>query len=84
MLISVRLEERLAAEVARAAEDGGVSRSEFIRQCLADYVARRKVKNLAWELGKDLFGKHGSGRSDLSTNADRIVREKIHARNRRR
>ena len=84
MLISVRVEERLAAELERAAADGGVSKSEFVRQCLTDYLARRKVGNLAWELGKNLFGKHRSGRGDLSANADQIVREKIHARGRRR
>lgn len=84
MLVSIRLDEQMAKELARAARESGVSKSELMRRCLSQYIARRKMDNLAWEVGKDLFGKYGSGRSDLSTNAKRIAREKIHAKKGRR
>ncbi len=34
----------------------------------------------AWETGRDLFGRHESGRSDRSTNRKRLLREKLRAR----
>lgn len=33
----------------------------------------------AWEAGKELFGKHSSGRSNRSTDRKRLLREKLHA-----
>jgi hypothetical protein len=47
----------------------------------------RKAPDLtssAWELGKDLFGKHGSGLGDLSRRRKKLVSEKIRARRQRR
>lgn len=34
-------------------------------------------KNLAWEMGKDMFGNYASGRHDLSTQAKSVVKQKI-------
>lgn len=80
MTVSLRLEPKLAEELDVAAEREGVSKSELIRRCLEAYLAEQGDSRLAWELGKDRFGKHGSGRSDLSKNRKKILKEKIHAR----
>jgi Ribbon-helix-helix protein, copG family len=84
MAISIRLDENLERELELAAATKGVSKSTLVRQCLAEYLLRNKPKKAAWELGKELFGQVGSGRSDLSRNRKRIVREKIHAAKGRR
>ena len=34
----------------------------------------------AWEAGKELFGRHSSGRSNRSTDRKQLVREKVRAR----
>ncbi len=36
-----------------------------------------KAENLAWEMGKDLFGSYHSGQSDLSQNAKAIAKQRI-------
>ena len=36
-----------------------------------------------YELGKELFGKHGSGRRDLSTNRKAVLSEMLRAKHRR-
>lgn len=79
MIVSVRLDPELEKELARAARLDGVSRSELIRRCLTAYFARKKVACLAWELGKDVFGRVGSGRDDRSLTRKQHVRDKIHA-----
>jgi hypothetical protein len=84
MLVSIRLDPNMAKELARAARASGVSKSEFVRRSLSQYIALTKMENRAWELGKDLFGKFGSGRGDLSTNAEQILREKFHGKRNRR
>jgi hypothetical protein len=43
--------------------------------------SRRKVRvNRANEFDKELFGKFGSGRGDLSTNRKHILKEKLHGK----
>lgn len=70
------LEEKLASVCARE----GVTKSEMIREALKEYLARRENSESPYELGKDLFGKYGSGVGNLSTEYKKRVREKIHAK----
>jgi hypothetical protein len=83
MAISVRLEKELERALTALARREGVTRSDLLRQCLREFLARKRLGKSAWEIGKDLFGKVGSGRSDLSSRRKAIVREKIRAKNRR-
>ena len=83
MVISIRIDKELEGELERVARMQGLSKSGLIRRCLAEYLVRRTNRPTPWELGKDRFGKVGSGRSDLSTNRKKILREMLHARARR-
>ena len=83
MAISLRLTKAKELALTRAAQRAGVSKSEFVRQCLDEKLGKTEdPRPTAFELGKDLFGKYASGRSDLSERAEEIVREKIHAKHR--
>jgi RHH-type transcriptional regulator, rel operon repressor / antitoxin RelB len=84
MAVSLRLEKQLEQELERTAEEEGLTKSQMLRQCLIEYLQRKKSSHLAWELGKDLFGKVGSSRGDLAAKHKRIFREKLHARKSRR
>ncbi len=83
MSVTVRLPLPLERELARAASRKRVSKSQLIRDCLQAFLNAESDAPLAWDLGKDLFGKVGSGRSDLSQNRKQIVRDKLNARHRR-
>ena len=82
--LSFPIDPLLGAWSDRAASRKRVSKSQLVRDCLQAYLSADNDAPLAWELGKDLFGKVGSGRSDLSRNRKQIVREKLNARHRRR
>jgi hypothetical protein len=84
MTISVRLDEFTERALAQAAATRGMSKSDLIRQCLSEFLTRHGTQSQPWELGVDLFGQVGSGRTDLSKNRKALVREKIHARQNRR
>lgn len=84
MTISIRLDARLEREVERVAEQAGISKSELVRRSLVKYLAEHDERPSAWELGKDLFGQVGGGRSDLSTNRKEILREILRAKQNRR
>lgn len=83
MAISLRIPKRLEQALDRAARQAGVSKSEYLRQCLEQRLAADVSRPSAYELGKDLFGGDPSGRTDLATNAKQIFRELIHAKTRR-
>lgn len=86
MAVSVRLDPELDQQLTQAATAEGISKSEFVRRCLAKQFERDPVDraNLAWELGKDLFGKYGSGESDRSERCEDILHEELRAKHRNR
>ena len=84
MAFSLRLSRPLEASLEHAAALAGISKSEFVRRCLEEQLAKQELRPTAYELGKDLFGKYGSGRGDLARNAKKIVKEIIRAKAARR
>jgi hypothetical protein len=80
MAISLRLDDHLTRKLAAVAKAKGISKSELIRTCLDEYLARADQESTAWKLGKDLFGCYKSGQGDLSVRAKEVARERIHAR----
>ena len=82
MTISLRLDDQTAGQLEEAARQQGISQSELIRQCLSAYLGNQQQQLSPWELGKDVFGRSGSGRGDLSRKSEQIVKEKIRAKRR--
>ena len=83
MTQSIRLTQKLKADVQRQLARTGKTFSEFTREALAEKVAREAEKKTPYELGKHLFGKFSSGRSDLSVNYKKVIREKLRAKHSR-
>lgn len=85
MAVSLRLDKNLEHELARAARLEGESKSDLIRAAVSEFLARMKrpVGQTPWTLGKDVFGRHRSGRDDLSTNRKALLKEKLNAKHHR-
>jgi hypothetical protein len=83
MTISVRLDSATEKALVLAARADGISKSEFIRRCLRERLDTEVSGRRAWELGKDLFGKYGSGRSDVSGNSESYLSEIFDAKRNR-
>ncbi len=79
-MITLRLDPVLEHQVTMTAKNLGITRSEFIRESLADSVQKQQT-HTAWETGKDLFGKYASGQNDLSSNRKQLLKKKIRAKN---
>lgn len=82
MSITVRLGEILEAKLRDRFERGDLS--DFIRKAVEEKLEREPPAQSAYEAGKHLFGKHGSGRTDLSSNRKAIIREKLYEKHRNR
>jgi hypothetical protein len=76
--VSLRLDKDLAKRLEQAAKATGVTKSEYIRQCLTRLLnGESQPRPTAWELGKDLFGCYHSGQGELSIRAKELARERI-------
>ena len=84
MTITIRLPTKLEADLRTRLGRRRVALSDFVRDAIAEKLQREPDRSpSAYELGKDLFGKHGSGRTDLSSNRKAILDELLRAKHRR-
>lgn len=75
MTVSVRQDEETEAKLRRLLEQKGGSLSAVVRAAIAEKLEREGKKPTPYELGKHIFGRHGSGRDDLATNSEEILRD---------
>lgn len=84
MTLSIRLDQNMEQQLARAAAQSGLSKSEIVKQSLRDYLAKFSPKKTPYELGKDLFDQGpGSGIGDLSTRRKEHLTEILRAKHSR-
>ena len=78
-MITLRLDQRLEARVNSTAKNLGLTRSEFIRKSINEYLNQLEQPN-AWVAGEDLFGHYSSGRGNLSADRKSLVKDIIKAK----
>ncbi len=78
-MITLRLDPKLEQDVNITAKNLGLTKSEFIRKSIHEYLGKLRKPN-AWEIGEDLFGKYSSGLSNLSTDRKELIKNKIKAK----
>jgi len=84
MTITVRLPVKVEAELRARLDRSRAGLSKFVREAIAEKLQREPAaKPSAYEIGKHLFGKHGSGRDDLSANRKAVLDEILRARHHR-
>ncbi len=76
-MLSVRLPGELERKVKQLATVEGRTKTEIIRVALEAYVKLKDQTASSYDIGKDLFGRHGSGRRDLSIIYKSKVKERI-------
>jgi hypothetical protein len=82
MTLTVKLNPELERALARRSSERGVPKSVVVKQALVEYLAKEPAS--AYELGKDLFGRHGRGKRDLSVRRREYFADLVDAKHRRR
>ncbi len=82
-MLTVRLSEELEHRLDGYARDQRQAKSQIVKDALVFYFENKEVaqKKTAYMLGKELFGKYGSGDGSLSTDYKEKLKEKFHAKN---
>lgn len=83
MIISLRLDDKLERKLNNYSKMINKPKSALIRNLIADFIDKKSISSSAWELGKGIFGREGSGRGNLSTNRKSILKEKLNAKKNR-
>jgi len=82
--ISLRVSSTEAARIERLARLLGLTQSDVLKQGLAVLEQRLAAERTSYEIGADLFGRHGSGRADGSMRRKELYRESVRAKRARR
>ncbi len=82
MTLTVKLDREMETLLAERSRSEGCSKSAVVHTALRAYLVREPAS--AYELGKQLFGKHGSGSADISTQRRRYYADLIDAKRRDR
>jgi hypothetical protein len=82
--ISLRVNRMEAARIERLAKLLGLTQSDVLKQGLAVLEERLAGERTSYELGADLFGRHGSGRAEGSARRKELYRESVRAKRARR
>ncbi len=79
MPLSVRLDKKTESLLEQTASTLKTSKTEVIKKSLSDYCVRMLTERQKrpYDLIKDLLGKEGSGRGDLSTRGEEILRQRF-------
>jgi len=83
MTLSLRLESKLERELNNRAKMVGITKSELVRNLIVDFIDRESKKSTPWELGKNVFGREGSGCGNISVDRKSILKEKLNAKKNR-
>ena len=77
MTISVRLSDKSETELRLRSRRMGRPLSDFVREAIEEKLQREGRNDSPYSLGKELFGRRGSGDTNRSSDRKRLIRDKI-------
>jgi predicted DNA-binding protein len=84
IMTTVRLPPELEQKLQVLSEAQHRSKSELIKEALELFLKTQESEKDSYEIGKDLFGKYGSGQGNLSQDYKQLLKDKIRAKHRSR
>ncbi|PKL12934.1 MAG: CopG family transcriptional regulator [Spirochaetae bacterium HGW-Spirochaetae-6] len=76
-MVSIRLPEELEKKLIEIAKVDKKTKTEIIKLALTKFINDFEKNTTPFELGKDLFGKYGSNKGNLSKDRKKILKEKL-------
>ena len=79
-MLNVRLDKETEEAVKKYAEENEMTKTSVVKEALAMYFTKKETNQRPYELGKDLFGTVGSGKTDSSQTYKAKLKEKLSAK----
>jgi len=80
-MTSIRLPAHVAKKIEKISRTEKTTKSEIIKTALKEYFDSYDKKSTPYDLGKNIFGKYGSGKGDLSKNRKKILQPYFKTKN---
>jgi len=79
-MLAVRLPESLENELNLLSKRTSKTKTEIVKDALKLFfeTKAKEEQKTAYELGKDMFGRYGSGEGDLSATYKQKLKSKLH------
>ncbi|NUM79232.1 ribbon-helix-helix protein, CopG family [bacterium] len=81
MSTTIRLSKETEKKISELAEKENLTKSDIIKNALDQFLNKYYAPPSPYELGMEYFDQYGSGRTDLSRNRKKILKEKLRAKN---
>jgi predicted DNA-binding protein len=79
-MLTVRLPYELEQRLEALAKKKGSSKTRIIKEALEKLLEYEESAKDSYALGKELFGRYGSGDGSLSISYKKRLKEKLHAK----
>jgi hypothetical protein len=77
-MVSLRLPIKIEKQLNEISENEHLSKSAIIKDALNMFFNDYYQKTTPYDLGKDLFGKYGSKKGNLSVDYKKLIKGKLH------
>ncbi|MCX8110797.1 MAG: ribbon-helix-helix domain-containing protein [Syntrophorhabdaceae bacterium] len=84
VMITVRLPKEMEKKLETIARNKNKTKTDVIKEALERLISHEESEKDSYELGKDFFGRYGSGDGLLSITYREKIKGKIHAKLRAR
>jgi predicted DNA-binding protein len=78
-MTTVRLPLEFEQRLETTAKTRHISKSDIIKEALENFFFKEETMD-SYEIGKDYFGKYGSGNGKLSSSYKKLLKDKLHAK----
>ena len=77
-MVTLRLSDEIESQLELMTVLEHKTKTEIMKSALTEYIRRRLPGKTAYDLGKELFGKHTSESEDLSETYKERLKKKLH------
>jgi hypothetical protein len=83
-MVNANLPSDYEKKLEKIANSLNLSKEQLAESILRQYLDEQSAETRPFELGRDLFGKFGSGDGSLSTARSRVLKERLREKHHRR
>jgi RHH-type transcriptional regulator, rel operon repressor / antitoxin RelB len=76
-MLALRLPKDMEARLDEISRTENKTKSELLREAIELYFEAYQKKHSAYDLGKEFFGKYGSGEKDNSVNYKKKLKDRL-------
>ncbi|WP_114750141.1 ribbon-helix-helix protein, CopG family [Pleomorphovibrio marinus] len=79
-MLNVRLDKEMEKRLKEISRVKSMTKSDIVKEALAEYLTKEQLTQSAYELGKDLFGAEEGGLKKASSQFKQMLKERLYGK----